>query len=162
MLHREGRLWQALRASVALPGILTPWIHQQGLLVDGGLINNLPGDIMRQHCRYVIVSDVSFNKDFTYPGKSFPSPWKVLLHRYSPFRKTLEVPGIVDILMRSVLLSSAQKAKQAKAEADLYLNPPVGEFDMMDFTKLEKLIDIGVLHTESVLAENDIWKKFAI
>jgi NTE family protein/lysophospholipid hydrolase len=161
MIHREGTLWQALRASSAIPGILTPHIHQQGLLVDGGLMNNLPGDIMRQHCRYVIVSDVSTNEDFTWPEKTFPSPLKVLLHRYSPFRKPLEVPGIIDIMMRSVLLSSTQKAKQIKAEADLYLNPPVGEFDMMDFTNLERLIDIGIIHTESVLAENDILQKLA-
>ena len=160
MIHRAGTLWHALRASSALPGVLTPQIHQQELLVDGGLINNLPGDIMRQHCRYVIVSDVSTNEDFTYPEKMIPSPWKVLLHRYSPFRKPLEVPGIIDILMRSVLLSSKQKSNQVKAEADLYLNPPVGEFNMMDFTVMERLIDIGIMHTESVLAENDNWKKF--
>jgi hypothetical protein len=37
----------------------------------------------------------------------------------------------------------------------------VGEFNMMDFTVMERLIDIGIMHTESVLAENDNWKKFA-
>lgn len=159
MIHREGKLWHALRASAALPGILTPQIYHHELLVDGGLMNNLPGDIMRRYCRYVIVSDVSSNKDLFYSEDKFPSPWKVLLHRYSPFRKTLEVPGIIDILMRSISLSSSQKAKQVKDAADLYLNPPVDDYDIMDFTVLDKLIDIGFAHADSVLTDSDFLQK---
>ena len=161
MIHREGKLWHALRASAALPGILTPQIYHNELLVDGGLMNNLPGDIMRRYCRYVIVSDVSSNKDLLYSEEKFPSPWKVLLHRYSPFRKTLEVPGIIDILMHSISLSSTQKAKQVKDAADLYLNPPVDDYDMMDFTVLDKLIDIGFAHADSVLTDNNFLQKLS-
>ena len=36
-----------LRASVALPGILPPVTHHGHLLVDGGVMNNLPVDVMR-------------------------------------------------------------------------------------------------------------------
>ena len=47
--HRAGMLWRALRASVALPGILPPVTHHGHLLVDGGVMNNLPVDVMREH-----------------------------------------------------------------------------------------------------------------
>ena len=47
--HRDGVLWRALRASVALPGILPPVTHHGHLLVDGGVMNNLPVDVMREH-----------------------------------------------------------------------------------------------------------------
>ena len=47
--HRDGQLWRALRASVALPGILPPVTHHGHLLVDGGVMNNLPVDVMREH-----------------------------------------------------------------------------------------------------------------
>ena len=46
--HRDGKLWRALRASVALPGILPPVTHHGHLLVDGGVMNNLPVDVMRE------------------------------------------------------------------------------------------------------------------
>src|SRR6185312_9957174 len=46
--HRAGRLWRALRASVALPGILPPVTYHGHLLVDGGVMNNLPVDVMRE------------------------------------------------------------------------------------------------------------------
>src|SRR5258706_4849204 len=46
-VHRSGVLWRALRASVALPGILPPVTTEDGhLLVDGGVMNNLPVAIM--------------------------------------------------------------------------------------------------------------------
>ena len=45
--HRAGLLWRALRASVALPGILPPVTHHGHLLVDGGVMNSLPVDVMR-------------------------------------------------------------------------------------------------------------------
>ena len=48
-VHRDGTLWRALRASVALPGILPPVTHHGHLLVDGGVMNNLPVDVMREH-----------------------------------------------------------------------------------------------------------------
>ena len=48
MIHRDGMLWRALRASVALPGILPPVTHHGHLLVDGGVMNNLPVDVMRE------------------------------------------------------------------------------------------------------------------
>ena len=47
-IHRDGKLWRALRASVALPGILPPVTHHGHLLVDGGVMNNLPVDVMRE------------------------------------------------------------------------------------------------------------------
>ncbi len=46
--HRQGRLAHALRASVAIPGVMPPVFHEQGVLVDGAAINNLPVDIMQQ------------------------------------------------------------------------------------------------------------------
>ena len=47
--HRAGPLWRALRASVALPGILPPVTHHGHLLVDGGVMNNLPVDVMAEN-----------------------------------------------------------------------------------------------------------------
>src|ERR1700678_43195 len=55
--HREGRLADALRASVAIPGIMPPVFHDEGVLVDGAAINNLPVDIMRSHAPGQYFSD---------------------------------------------------------------------------------------------------------
>jgi len=44
--HRDGRLADALRASVAIPGVMPPAYRGEDVLVDGAAINNLPVDIM--------------------------------------------------------------------------------------------------------------------
>jgi len=48
MVHRRGLLWLWLRASVAIPGVLPPVVHKGEVLVDGGTMNNLPVDAMRE------------------------------------------------------------------------------------------------------------------
>ena len=59
-VHRSGPLWRALRASVALPGILPPVTEGGHLLVDGGVMNNLPVDVMAAEARGPIIAvDVS-------------------------------------------------------------------------------------------------------
>ncbi|MGD6420552.1 patatin-like phospholipase family protein, partial [Xanthomonas citri pv. citri] len=46
MVHRSGDLPGALRASIAIPGLLPPVCTEEGVLVDGGMMNNLPADVM--------------------------------------------------------------------------------------------------------------------
>ena len=144
-IHERGPLWKALRASSALPGIVLPVVSPEGLLVDGGLVNNLPGDLMRRYCRTVIVVDVSSGQEIQgeFEHERLPSPWQVALARLTPFRKELQVPTILDVLMGSTMLSSAARAQQVTAEADLFLQPPIQRFGMLEFTALEELIDEG-------------------
>jgi NTE family protein len=45
-VHRHGPLWRALRASLAIPGLLPPVVEPEGVLVDGAMMNNMPADVM--------------------------------------------------------------------------------------------------------------------
>ncbi len=61
--HREGGLAEALRASVAIPGVMPPVFRGGAVLVDGAAINNLPLDIMQAHAPgFLIGSDVSADR----------------------------------------------------------------------------------------------------
>ena len=48
VVHDEGHLATAVRASLSLPGLLPPVRYGDDLLLDGGLLNNLPVDVMRE------------------------------------------------------------------------------------------------------------------
>ena len=50
MVHDRGPLWQFVRASCSLPGIFPPVRVKGQLLVDGGIVNNVPMDIMEREC----------------------------------------------------------------------------------------------------------------
>ncbi|MCP4756024.1 MAG: patatin-like phospholipase family protein, partial [Proteobacteria bacterium] len=51
IVHRKGFLGKAVRASASIPGIFVPVIENNHLLADGAIVNNLPGDIMKEHCK---------------------------------------------------------------------------------------------------------------
>ena len=48
VINRRGTLWRHIRSSSSLPGIFAPVVAGGDLIVDGGLVNNFPVDIMRQ------------------------------------------------------------------------------------------------------------------
>ncbi len=61
--HRSGRLSEALRASVAIPGVMPPVYRGGDVLVDGAAVNNLPVDIMHSHAPGLVIgSDVGADR----------------------------------------------------------------------------------------------------
>ena len=144
VVSRRGLLWKAVRASASIPGIAVPVLQGNNLLVDGGILNNLPADIMRGLCRgYVIVVDVSSEKDMVFNYEKIPSPWKVLLTKLMPFKKSIDMPNLLEILGRTTLLSSINRANETRKEADLYLQPPVDRFKLMEWKSLDEIAEVG-------------------
>ena len=144
VVHDRGVLWEAIRASGALPGILLPVVLGKTLLVDGGVINNLPGDVMRQRCGGAMLAvDVSPEEDVSVGLEGFPSPWRILLNRVLPLQKKLAVPSIADILMRTLMLGSASRTYQVRRDADLYLRPPIDRFGMLEFHSMKEIAAVG-------------------
>jgi len=114
------------------------------LLVDGGVLNNLPVDIMRELCgRSVIAINVSPEKDLTVDYEQFPSPWKVLWNRVFRSQESINVPNILDLLMRTTMVGSIHKTNAVKTNADLYLQPPLVRFKLLDFKALDEIVEVG-------------------
>ena len=73
-VHRTGRLADALRASIALPGVLPPVVDGEDVLVDGAVMRNLPSEIMRAgHDGPVIGVDVSRARGLSADDVARPS-----------------------------------------------------------------------------------------
>jgi NTE family protein/lysophospholipid hydrolase len=153
-VHREGPIWKAVRASIALPGVFEPVVDGKHLLVDGAVLNNLPGDVMRElGGGWVIAVDVSPERDLEVRVGRLPPPWRVLLGWCLPFARPPEHPNIVDLMMRSTLLGSIQKTETVKKTVDLYLQPPVKRFRMNQFKALEEIAEAGYRHAAEKVAE---------
>jgi len=141
-VHRRGSLWRAVRASSALPGISVPVVQDGELLVDGGVVDNLPGQTMRRLMGgQVVVVDVSSDQgmsvDIDYAD--IPGAWRLLWSRLSPFGKPISFPNMTDVLLRTVTVSSLPAHGRTLAEADLVLNPPVDGFGMMQFSATREI-----------------------
>lgn len=152
-VHERGPLWKAIRASVSLPGVLPPAVKSNHLAIDGGILNNLPVDIMRDRSvGPVIAVDLSAGKEYELEYQEVPGALRILLSRL-PFAQKLHVPGIVTLMMKATVMASAVHSRSVRADATLLLNPPVGRFGLLAMNDFEEIVEVGYQHACERLAE---------
>jgi predicted acylesterase/phospholipase RssA len=151
-VHRSGPVRRATTASASLPGVVTPVVENGDLLVDGGVLNNVPADVMRaEGAGVVIVADVSGDEAMSVTCEAFPSPWQVLGGKL--FRRPVPaVPHIMEVLLRTTLLASIARAQVTRAEADYYLHPALEGVGLMEFEALERAAEMGYRYAADELA----------
>lgn len=154
-VHKSGLLWKSVRASSSVPGILPPISDAQDLLVDGGVLSNLPVEVMRQHNHggKIIASDVSAtaNMQVTTPIEGAINGLYVLWRKVT--RKPLGIPAINDILMQSAMIASTNTLDKTKQMADIYIDLPVDQYGLLDFNKLKEIAEIGYQAAKKQIAE---------
>ncbi len=142
MVHRHGLLWLWLRASVAIPGVLPPVVHKGEVLVDGGTMNNLPVDAMRELGRGPVIGvDVGADRAFTTDSEEIdvPLPWQLM----SWLRVRRHRPNIFQILWRAGMVNSNAMTAAHRERTDLLLQPPLAEIDMLNWSAFERAIAAG-------------------
>jgi NTE family protein len=138
-----------------LPGVVPPAVQDGDLLVDGGVLDNLPTGVMRRLGDGPIIAvDVSAAVDLRADPsyRSAPTPGQLLLGRWR--RTARPFPNILQILHRSAVLASDIYAKQAKSEVELYLDLPMEGYDMFDVEPLDEIVDLGYRYTKEQLEKN--------
>ena len=141
--HEAGLLWKAIRASISIPGVIAPVIDEGHYLVDGGLFNNLPCDLMRQRNNGPIAAiDVSPDEEYLTKLRIVPSPWQIMLNRLLG-RQQPRVPSILETLLRSSMLASTQRQKANRAMVDYFIQPDIRNVGMLDFKQAEVIIESG-------------------
>jgi NTE family protein/lysophospholipid hydrolase len=147
--HRRGPLARAVRASVSLPGVLPPVAERGDLLVDGGLLNNMPVDSMNRLTGGgpVVAVDVSPDVDLRaeIDAGTEVSGWRVLWSRISPFSERIVAPSILSVLGRSVVVGSilSQRQRLATGDTELYLLLPVGDWGLLEFRAIDQIVQRG-------------------
>jgi NTE family protein/lysophospholipid hydrolase len=152
-VHQDGPLWQAARTSASLPGIMVPVLHDGAVHVDGGVMNNLPGDIMRRRTGIVITVDVDSRENMKPEFVEYPSSWKILWSRILPWKKAIKAPNIAEIMMASIMTGCRKCADAVKEDADLSLEPPVQGIGILDFKAIDKTAQAAYEYTRKKLDE---------
>lgn len=156
VIHRSGQLLNAIRATSSVPGLVPPVVQNNEILVDGGIMNNMPVDIARRFFKgKVIAVDVTDSKVLCSSQGEFPSPWRVLRDRMIPSKNRDYVPNILDIIYRSALVGSRQKTEKAKLDADLSLKLPLERFKFLEFESFDEIVEIGYQYGKKRIQE---WK----
>ncbi|MCG3189516.1 MAG: hypothetical protein LKCHEGNO_01951 [Burkholderiaceae bacterium] len=155
-LHTRGPVWQALRASCSLPGLVEAVIRDGQLLVDGGLIDNLPVAVARERLAgRVIAVDVTADLDLRTAATAYPSPWLEFAARVAGRRRMLRQapPGMFEVMMHSLLLASLAHTRRMRLEADLCLRPDLAQFGLLALRRYAEIIDAGYRYAQEPLAE---------
>ena len=147
-VHHAGPLWRALRASVAIPGLLPPVVERGEVLVDGGVIDGFPISTMRAYGRGPVMGvNVSADQALTGTPQELEegSPWWLMS------RAGRRAPGIVSLLVRAGTVSSDAQSQGSRDQVDLLLEPPVSELDLLDWRAFRRAIELGYDHTMRAL-----------
>jgi predicted acylesterase/phospholipase RssA len=145
VVHRTGRVVDAVYPSLAIPGIFPPVATPDGrLLVDGGVLDNLPVATMaRSGEGPVIAVDVTGHMGgFTRPKR----PRAAQLER--PIRRALTggeaaIPRLSETILRTVTVGSIDTVAAARLHADLVITPPVDGVGLMEWGAIARVRDIG-------------------
>lgn len=120
----SGDLLPAIRASMAIPYVFTP-IHLDGrVLVDGGLVNNVPLDLLSSKCDLRIAVDVM--GESSKPKDKIPNPIEAIFHTYE------------------VMMSTIANEKLLTHPVDIFLRVPLIDSELLDFHKSEQIYNQGL------------------
>ena len=133
VVHRQGSLLEAVGASMSIPGLVPPVARAGRLLVDGGILNNLPVDLMHDAREGPIVAiDVVRRLD-------------------ADFTETPLLPSIVETMSRATVLGSVERAERNRELATIVINPEVQDIGLREFKALDRAIAAGRIAAEAAL-----------
>jgi predicted acylesterase/phospholipase RssA len=143
-IHDHGPSWAAVRSSFAVPALFPPMRNEAGdVLVDGGILDNLPVTPMRaRHAGITVIAiDVGARREFmseSLPNTGVVSGWRFLASnlRQRTFENLTSLPRI---LMRLTELGSLGDDDRG----DCYIRPLMEAVSLLDFDKFEELLEVG-------------------
>lgn len=137
--HRRGPVWQWLRAASAVPGVLPPLLHDGHVLVDGGIINDLPVDVMYDHgVGTILACDIRAEGVLDTQIESAWSPGIV-----QQWQQRDQRPGLGSILIRSAMVNAETAANQRRELATRVLAPPLENIALLDFDAFDRAEELG-------------------
>ena len=119
VVFESGDLRTAVHASMALPGIFNPVVIDKQVLVDGGVVNPVPYDLLLDECDITIAIDVMGTR--TESKDLIPSFSESIFNSFQ-------------IMQKSIL-----KQKIAARPPDIYIAPEIIDIQMLEFYKAEEI-----------------------
>lgn len=117
----RGPVARAVRASSAIPGVFNPVEHQGRLLVDGGVVDNIPIDVAREKGADIVIA-VDISENVT----------------------NFNITNMIDVMLQAVTIITSENTKFRKKDADVLITPAVGNVGMLDFTQKKRCMQAGI------------------
>ena len=133
VVHRRGRIVDAVGASMSIPGVAPPVLRGGRLLVDGGVLNNLPVDHMAETGEGpVLAVDVIRRLEEADGGEP-------------------TLPSIAETLARASVLGSVERAERNRTLALVLVTPEVQAIGLREWAALDTAVAAGRRATTAAL-----------
>ena len=181
IILQNGSLVDAVRASISVPGILTPVRMNGSVLVDGGLVNSVPVSVAREMGADFVIA-VDLNHDLVENKFTISADQKIrasseicntlsgnriiqalnerlkaikAFGQFSKWTRKDPLPNIFDVIMASINTMEAQitSIRLETDPADILIQPDLGHIRFLEFNKAEETIFEGYHKTMSVFRE---------
>ncbi len=128
---REGLVCRAVRASISIPGYFVPVEADDGrLLVDGGVLNRIPTDVVREMgADYIIASDTGF------------------------FPRNAHINSLLDVVLRSFDIMQQELNRFQLMSADIVISPALNDLAPSQFDRCTEIIQAGEEAARAALPE---------
>lgn len=180
IIFNSASLVDAIVSSVAVPGLIKPHYYQKRYFVDGGLVNPLPVSVAyKLKAKYIIAvnvtkSPVKVRRNYKSPDRidliikklkqsdfvtkiSDILPDKFLANFLNEKQKELEpeYPGMLQTLLQSFSIMENQLVNLYLRyyPPHIIINPPIQDFNMLEFYRSKELIELGEKSTYSKIAQ---------
>ncbi|HEX7597507.1 MAG TPA: patatin-like phospholipase family protein [Polyangia bacterium] len=125
----KGSVARAIRASAAIPGVFQPVQHQGKILVDGGVVNNIPISVAKARGADIVIAvDISGNLGNT------------------------NITNLLGVSLQATNIMFALNVEQSKKNADILIAPAgIGDIGMLDFTQKKRCMQAGIESTKNAM-----------
>ena len=123
----------AILESINLPVLSTPICRQGQTLVDGGLVNNIPADVLvSKGCNFVIAVSVTAKMEYEFARNRPETP-----------TDKMKSPWTIQTILRSYVVQSRNMHSVGAQPADVTIEPDVTQFDLAEFVRTDELAAVG-------------------
>lgn len=126
---REGKLYESILASIALPGIFPPRRINGRILVDGGVVEPVPVDALFGHVDFIIGASVE------------------------PKIRRAKISNSLDVLLTSDEIRYIKIMENTISKADILIEPDLNDYSWAEFSKIEEIILKGREEAERMLPD---------
>jgi NTE family protein len=171
---REGKVLDAVRASIALPGLFTPVLRDGRVIVDGALVNPVPVSLARAMGADIVIA-VDLSSDLMgrrlrkpVPVAEPPNPGKIASHLSAMLAKlqirgkekkvekaARTIPSMLDVMATSINIMQEHitRSRLAGEPADVMIRPRLGQMALMDFHRATPAINEGRRAAEQAMPQ---------
>ncbi|MBI3602738.1 MAG: patatin-like phospholipase family protein [Candidatus Omnitrophica bacterium] len=154
----QGPLVEAVRKSVAIPGVIKPVMYKDQMIIDGGVLNPLPTNVLvHMGIKKIIAVNVLQSPADVFYGAELEKerlhqqyhvpftkhPFQYVKFRFIRFWASVFTPNVADIIVRTLQATEYVLAEQSSKQADVIIHPDLKGINWFELYEVNQLIKRG-------------------